>query len=185
MKRGILSISLLIFLGSCSKPSEVSELEDELSQLRQSIADLSAPNTDRNSDGEQDLFVETEDGSTFELLDRDFDGRVDESWRYDENDNLISGKVDEDFNGILETQYIYEDFSVSKVLSDSDGNLVFDIFTKLHLGVMEYSEKYYAQTAEQASPRIGRVEYRYGYPVGSEVVVETSLSETEFADSRL
>ena len=137
---------------------------------------------DRNGDGKPDLFIEYDSNGSYDLYDRNFDGTVDESWVYDSEGNEISGKVDEDLDGILETQYVYKDYSVSGVFSDTDGNGVFDVFTKLNYGVRVYSEKYYSLPDGNA---IGRVEYEFGFPIGPEIRSNTTLTEREFQRERI
>jgi len=136
---------------------------------------------DRNKDGKHDFFIESDDDFVFELIDRNFDGKVDESWKYDDNDNLVSGKVDEDLDGILETQYIQKNYSFDKVLSDTNKNGIFDVYTKLNYGVMVYSEKYYFSNGKA---QIVKINYLYGYPSGPEKIVETTISEKEFEAAR-
>ncbi|MCO4775593.1 MAG: hypothetical protein KC446_06170 [Flavobacteriales bacterium] len=159
---------------------EIESINSELDQLQSKLV-ADEPNTDRNGDGKSDLFIEYEDGFVYELYDRDFDGKVDESWKYDSNDILISGRVDDDLDGILETEYIYKDHSLDKMFSDTNGNLISDVYTKLNRGVAVYSEKYYSS---KEGSRIGRVEYSFGYPDGPEKLVKTLISESEFENIR-
>ena len=63
---------------------------------------------DLNSDGTKDVFYEFDDSGYFELVDRNFDGRVDESIRYDKDNIILSSKIDEDFDGYLETKIYYK-----------------------------------------------------------------------------
>ncbi|WP_018624843.1 hypothetical protein [Kangiella aquimarina] len=163
---------------------EIEAIQRELSQIESELKELEEMNPDkidRNGDGQADLFIEFEGEFVYELIDRDFDGQVDESWKYDSNANLVSGKVDENLDGILETQYISKDHSIDKIFSDSDGNGVFDVYTKLDRGVLVFSERYYS--SEQQA-KIGKVEYEYGYPKGPEILTSTPISEEEFQEKR-
>jgi len=160
---------------------EIEAIKTELSEISSELEEKYPDKIDRNGDGQPDLFIELDGDFSYELYDRDFDGKVDESWKYDSNDELVSGKVDENLDGILETQYISKDYSLDKVFSDTNGNGIFDVYTKLDRGVMDYSEKYYGSTQQT---RIGKVQYEYGYPTGPEVFSETTISEVEFQESR-
>lgn len=167
-----------------SVDKEIEAISAELNQMASELKELEEKypeEIDRNGDGQPDLYIKVEGDFYYELYDRNFDGKVDESWKYDSSDKLVSGKVDENLDGILETQYISKGYSLNKVFSDSDGNGVFDIYTKLDRGVMVYSEKYY-RVDQQV--KIGKVEYEYGYPTGPEVFSETTISEGEFQASR-
>ena len=80
-----------IVLGGCNTGSELgAEIESMRAELEQLKIDAQPQNEiDRNGDGKPDFFVEFEEGYMFELIDRNFDGIVDESWKYDSNDNLV------------------------------------------------------------------------------------------------
>ena len=164
--------------------NEINLFQTELTRIEKEYADLDNeyPNKlDRNNDGKHDFFIESDDDFVFELVDRNFDGKVDESWKYDDNDDLVSGKVDEDLDGVLETQYIQKNYSLDKVLSDTNKNGIFDVYTKLDYGVMVYSEKYYFLDGKA---QIGKINYLYGYPTGPEKIVKTTISEKEFETAR-
>jgi hypothetical protein len=181
--RFIVCLALVLTSGCDSDENtdrEIESIRHELDRIQTELDSIRSDD-DRNGDGRPDFFIEHDGGFMYELYDRDFDGKVDESWKYDSNSNVISGRVDEDLDGILETEYLYKDFSLDKVLSDTNGNLIFDVYTKLDRGVMVYSEKYY--TTKQGA-KIGKVEYSFGYPVGPEVLVDTSISEVQFEDDR-
>ena len=88
---------------------EIEAIKAELDQINSEFKELDEKypdEIDRNGDGKPDFFIELEDEFTYELYDRNFDGKVDESWKYNSKDELVSGKVDENLDGILETQYI-------------------------------------------------------------------------------
>lgn len=166
--------------GDKSTSEEVASIIDELDRLETELYAFEN-NVDRNGDGKPDLFVEHKDGYVYELYDRNFDGKVDESWKFDSNSNMVSGKVDENLDGILETEHLYKDYSLDKVLSDTNGNFIADVYTKFDRGVVVYSERYYS-TANGA--KIGKVIYSFGHPVGPEVLIETTISEGQFEDDR-
>jgi hypothetical protein len=173
----------VMVLGGCNTGNELdTEIESIIAELEQLKFDVQPQSKiDRNGDGKPDFFVEFEDGYMYELVDRNFDGIVDESWKYDSGDNLVSGKVDENLDGILETLYLTEDYSFSRILSDTDANGVFDVYTKLDRGIMVHSEKYYDSPG---GPTIGRVNYSYGHPTGPEQRQGTTLTEKKFEEER-
>jgi hypothetical protein len=180
----VITFSLIACDNNENVDKEIKAMKNELDQISSKFKELEEKypdKIDRNGDGQPDLFIEVEGDFTYELYDRDFDGKVDESWKYDSNDELVSGKVDENLDGSLETQYISKNHSLDKVFSDTNANGIFDVYTKLDRGVMVYSEKYYGSN-QQA--KIGKVQYEYGYPTGPEVFSETTISEVEFQESR-
>ena len=159
-------------------------MQTELSQIELECANLDNEyfnKLDRNKDGQFDFFIEAKDEYVFELVDRNFDGNIDEHWKYDDNDVLVSGLIDENLDGTLETQYLYENYSVDKVLSDTDGNGIFDVYTELNFGVVVYSEKYYFS---EGKAQVGKINYLYGHPTGPEKVINTTISEKEFETAR-
>lgn len=163
-----------------SKSAEIEAIKAELETIESEIE--SNKKIDRNGDGTPDLFIELDGEFLYELVDRNFDGVVDESWKYNSKDVLISGKVDENLDGYLETKYLSKDLSFHKILSDTDKNGVFDVYTNLIHGVVTYSEKYYKSNK---GPHIGKVDYLYGHPTGPETLIPTLISEKDFERSRL
>ena len=164
--------------------AQASDLDKEIDRLQAQIEKLefdSLPTDeiDRNGDGRPDLFFQDEGEYFYELVDNNFDGSVDESWKYNPDDVLVLGKVDENFDGILETELVYKDFLLYRVFSDTDGNGVVDLATEFDDGALSFSEKFYSYSDEN---QIGRVEFRYGYPSGPEELRETELSEEEFQE---
>lgn len=183
----LVCVITLILIGcddSESLNKEIEAMKAELDQFESELGEVERrfpEKIDRNGDGQPDLFIEVEGGFIYELYDRDFDGKVDESWKYNSSDELISGKVDENLDGIMETLYLSKDHSIDKVYSDTNGNGIFDVYTKLDRGVMIYSEKYYGSNE---IPKIGKVYYEFGYPKNPEVFTETDISELDFQEAR-
>lgn len=182
MRKVALFCGLLLHLSGCS--SESADLDEELDQLRAEVEQLqfdSLPvdELDRNGDGQSDLFCREEGQYFYELVDNNFDGSIDESWKYDQDDVLVSGRVDENFDGILETELVYKEFLLHRVFSDTDANGVIDLASEFKTGEVSFSERFYGFPHGN---RIGRVEFSYGYPSGPEELRETKLSEEEFQD---
>ena len=134
---------------------------------------------DLNGDGVADVFYEFESDGYFELVDRNFDGRIDESAQYGLNDLLIRGKSDDDFNGILETQIISENSLVKYLLVDSNRDNLIDIILEYKHGVVSTGERYYPSIDGKLPPQLGNVKFDFGYP-SSETIISTELSATQF-----
>ncbi|KGD64575.1 putative lipoprotein [Alcanivorax nanhaiticus] len=180
----ILACLVLLGLSGCDSyeysRAEIESIRNDLDELSAGIGEVKNQE-DRNGDGKPDFFIEHDGVYMYELYDRDFDGEVDESWKFDSDLNIVSGRVDENLDGILETEYFYKDYSLDKILSDTNGNKISDVYTKLDRGVIVYSEKYYINAKNS---KIGKVEYSFGYPVGPEVLVDTTISEAQFESER-
>ena len=180
MRKMALSCWLLFNLSvpvSQAADSEADRLTAENGKLQ--LDSLPGDNIDRNGDGRPDLFFQHEGEYLYELVDNNFDGSVDESWKYNRDDVLVSGRVDENFDGILETELVYRDFLLFRVFSDTDRNGVVDLATEFDDGARSFSEKFYYSSEQN---QIGRVEFRYGYPSGPEEQRKTELSEKEFQE---
>ena len=174
----------VVVLSSCDSSQEIAQLEADLDKLDVEIKSLEKNHPrkiDRNGDGEFDFFIESENGYVLEKYDRNFDGKIDEIYKYGSDDNLISVQVDEDLNGTFETNYFNSNFSLSVGLSDSDGNGVADVYQKFDKGVIQFSEKYYIS---DSVAKIGRMGYKFGHPVGLEDLTVTNLTEEEFESER-
>ncbi len=142
-----------------------------------------APSTDRNGDGLDDVFYEDDGAYNYVLFDNNFDGQVDESWRYNRDNVLLSAKLDYDFDGTLDSEHMYEGINATDIYTDSNGNGVPDIYTKMEGGTGVYTERYFAMP-EEGGGRIARVEYEWGFP-GQQTTRMESISEKEFAIKKL
>jgi hypothetical protein len=134
-------------------------------------------NLDLNGDGVPDITYELEGSEYYELIDRNFDSRVDESHKYGRDDIISSSKVDTDYNGILETNIYYADGSIVKTTTDSDNDGLVDIVSVFEFGEILYSERYY-EGSGGAPAKIGRVDYSFGYPIriqGSRLRIRRTL----------
>ena len=171
--------------------SEIASLENELKELLEieerkiKEAELEELNAnDMNKDGKRDIFYESDEFNYYQLIDRNFDGKVDEKWKYDLNDVLISGISDDDFNGIFESRVFVTNGSVSKIFIDTDNNGVSDVFHSVRFGITIYSEKYYpAVNGNQA--KIARIERDIREISGKLEYSNTTLSEEAFYKDRV
>jgi len=135
---------------------------------------------DLNNDGVADVYYEYEDDGYYELMDRNFDGRIDQMSRYSLEHYLESAKSDDDFDGFLETKIIYKDSLMAAVLVDTDNNQLVDVFLIYENDLIKSGEKYYKQDGNDYTPNIGKIEYEFGYPSGKENLVTTNLTEKDF-----
>lgn len=136
---------------------------------------------DLNMDGRVDVFYEYDDTTVHELTDKNFDGKIDESMQYSiDTDILIGGKVDENFDGYLETRIIVEHGILAKALVDSDSNGLFDICFDYHDGVLQRSFRFYAEEGPSSESQIGSVNFYFGYPQDDENKTASHLDEKEF-----
>jgi len=161
--------------------------EEELVKVEKEIKDLERRDLEKNDlnhDGVRDLFYEESADSYFQLVDRNFDGRVDERWQYDLEDNLMAGSSDDDFDGTFETKYVSQYGYVIKQFVDTDGNGISDVYYEYKFGVWLYSEKYYPSSSAQGA-RIGKVEFGIDQITDDEIFLNTDISEIEFQNARM
>lgn len=163
MNRKLMLIGSILCITACSSDNSDVESGNEIMDL--------------NSDGKMDVFYEYDNSGYFELVNRNFDERIDESHRYDENNKLVSSKIDNDFDGYLETRVIYKYESVERIAVDIDNDNLYEIFYFYKSGTLENAIKYYQ---DDAGNKIGKISFKYGYPIGEELVESTSIDKMEF-----
>ncbi|MBD3647014.1 MAG: hypothetical protein HUJ31_06065 [Pseudomonadales bacterium] len=169
--RRLFYLFLIVVVSGCSA---------EEAPHRSEIQESSSQGRDLNSDGHDDIFYEEDEMILYELLDKNFDGKIDESMQYSKKtDVLIGGKIDEDFDGYLETTLIAIDGIVSKALVDSNSNQVFDICFEYNHGVLDRAFRFHAQQ-EQSESRVSRVSFRFGYPKANEDMQPAMINEQDF-----
>ena len=120
---------------------------------------------------------EKTNGKYYDIIDKNSDSVVDEYVVTDGMGKIFIAKVDSDFDGTFETSVKYFGDVVSNIYVDSNQNGINDIVDVIEHGEILSSERYYE------SGHIGKVEYKFGYPVGNEVLVKTDLTEEEFEKS--
>ncbi len=135
---------------------------------------------DLNGDGIADIKYEYDKTGYYELIDRNFDGKVDESLRYSLDHYLLSGTSDDDFDGVFETRLVVENSLISSVLVDTNNNQIVDLVFRYKNSLVQTAEKY---SIEYGTPVVARISYEFGYPVSHEKVEPSSMTELEFQHS--
>lgn len=134
---------------------------------------------DLNNDGVQDIFYEYDENGYYELIDRNFDKKIDVSTRYNLKHYAISSKSDDDFDGFLETEWVFKNSFVASSYVDSNYNKYQDIYFKYKDDLVMYAEKFYHESDTLPS-RVGRINYMFGYPLGVEVFSDEGITEKHF-----
>jgi hypothetical protein len=160
---------LLSALGACNGN------EDSVNGLSTSS------NLDLNGDGVLDVTYEHVDKGYYELVDRNFDGRVDESHFFDLQDRIVGSKIDNNFDGILETQVYYSDGSIARVCTDSNMDGLVDLFFEYVHGSLVGAKRYYHNDSIEEA-MIGSYSFSHDYPVGPEQKVTAGLTAEQFSD---
>lgn len=161
-KKLILITSIFFITGCFFEDNTVSHTDD--------IMDL-------NSDGKKDVFYEYDNSGYNELVDRNFDERIDESHRYDKKNKLISSKIDANFDGYLETRIIYKYESIEKIAVDIDRDNLYEIFYFYESGTLKNAIKYHPDDGRN---QIGKINFKFGYPDGPEIIEVTVMDKTAF-----
>lgn len=131
---------------------------------------------DKNGDGVQDIFYEyLNDGSYIELVDSDYDGKVDQSCTYDSNDTIAKCMFDQDKDGVKETtvEYLVGNTLREGVDANNDGQ--YELIFLYELGVLKEAYRY-----DEKGNSIGSVSFEFGYP-SSEKKVKTELTVESFS----
>lgn len=132
---------------------------------------------DRNGDGVKDVFYEYEENWYFELVDSNFDGKIDESHKFSNDDVIIESNFDQDHDGYLETRSLYSSSFPTKQGVDLDRDGVFELIFEFEPGEVSRAVRYYERGEE--SNQIGRVEFFFGFP-NEERLENTDMSISEF-----
>ena len=143
-------LGIILLLLTCLFAHSNDELEDYTQDL--------------NQDGQPDLYYEHSEFSYTQLLDRNFDGRIDESYQFENRfDLLIGGRLDNDFDGEFETQIVIENGIPIHELVDSNKDRLVDIVHDYLHGEIDRSRKY-VTSPEDNPAYIEHVTYNYGFP---------------------
>lgn len=151
------------------------DAEHNLKEKTSSLYDL-------NEDGIDDITYESTIDGYYEFVDRNFDGKVDESHHYGNDDKIIKSKIDENFDGYLETEIFYEKGSPCFSSVDSNIDELRDIFFLYRSGTLIKGSKYYIDS--EGKQAIRTVEFKFGFP-SKEPVVKTNLSRKQFDEKYL
>lgn len=134
---------------------------------------------DKNRDGIQDVFYEYAADDTYrELVDSDYDGKVDEFCDFDSNDTVTSCTFDQDRNGISDTFVEYEDGNAVREGISINGDKAYEIIFVYDSGVLQQGYRFYER--DGADKEIGVTKFEFGYP-STEVRSKTKLSRSEFS----
>ena len=138
---------------------------------------------DLNDDGVVDVSYEYDDQGYFELVDSNFDAKVDQSHRYGKDDRIISSKTDDDFDGFLETSTRYERGAPKVTWVDISGDGLADLVFLYDRGIVFMAKRFYKKVDGGESAQIGVVDFKFGYPLGKEKRKSTKLTGQEFHSS--
>lgn len=134
---------------------------------------------DKNNDGIQDIFYEDDkDGGYYELSDSNYDGKVDQSCKYNSNDVIESCRFDQDFNNYLETFVKYRLGMPVKEGVDKNNDELYEVVFHYRDGILYQGFKYVEAEKEAL---IKHTLFKYGFPSDGQENV-TDLSIEEFSD---
>ena len=135
---------------------------------------------DLNRDNKMDARFEYDDTGYYQLTDRNFDGRMDESTRYDLNHIVVSGSGDDNFDGIFETRVEYLNGFLGRVLVDTNDNELIDLVHIYKDGLIVSSERFVLKQASGVSPTLIKIHYSFGFPISQSVVAAATKGEEDF-----
>jgi len=98
---------------------------------------------DRNKDGKPDQWFEYEDGiAILEKRDRNFDGVIDYTAKFDNKNRKIYEEIDFNYDGQMDDFYYYEEglLVLRKIVSNYDGQI--DIFIYITDGIIYQSMRW-------------------------------------------
>lgn len=167
LKMALCFIYSIAVFGACPANSENSDIE---------IIDL-------NGDGVEDVFIEYDDSGYYQLTDRNFDGRIDESSRYTLDHYVVSGSSDDNFDGIFETTIEYEHSLVTRVLVDTNNNQLIDLVHFYKDGLIVSSEKYISENSNNNEKMTEQVALKFEYPISIERRPTSHTTEKSFHEN--
>lgn len=139
---------------------------------------------DLNNDGTADLFYDYNIDllpGYFELSDRNFDGKIDESTFFSGEHVVQYGRADNDFDGLMDTVIEYKNQYISNKWIDRDGNRIVDIWITYRNGEPATAKRYYSKS-KSTPAKVGSVVFEFSFP-SAERFDTTTLSESEFEAS--
>ena len=71
---------------------------------------------DVNKDGANDLYYEPAESGYYEIRDRNFDGRMDESTLFNTTDQPVTSRSDNDYDGVMETATVFSSYVPPKIV---------------------------------------------------------------------
>lgn len=159
----------------------INEMRLELESLKADKNDFSQ---DLNLDGKSDITYENSEFSYFQLVDRNFDGKPDERYEYDNGTDLvIDGRLDEDFDGLFETQLVMSQGIVLFEFVDINNDRIIDVAKSYNNGVLQFLDIYISAKAGNEA-QIKTISFEFGVPFKT-AVVSTMMSPNDFHLSQL
>ncbi len=166
-------LTFISLLTSCSNHSVTCINE-------RSFAEVS--DVDLNNDGVADIHYEHTENGYYSFLDKNFDGKIDETNYYGNDDIIRFSTVDQDFDGIPETKISYTFGVTSAVIVDSNSDGFYDIDFHYIDGELSRSRRYL--TSEDASTAyVEEIQYEFSYPKERRTKYEVHFSAKEFSES--
>ena len=145
---------LSILLSGCGEKREqnIKEAEVILKEAEELLSELQVNNDssqDYNFDGVADVYYEDFKHSYVQFIDRNFDGKADEKYEFDTNtDFILNGRLDNNFDGIFETQLVMYQGIIQFEFVDSNGDDLIDIVSSYENGVLKELQKYKSKQVE-------------------------------------
>jgi len=134
---------------------------------------------DYNFDGVADVYYEYYTHSYVQFADRNFDGKADEKYEFDINtDFLLDGRLDNNFDGVFETQLVIFQGVIQYEFVDSNNNKLIDVVSSYEHGVLKKMHRY-VQDREKKLKQIEVHQFEFGVPQGK-VISVTKLNAREF-----
>jgi len=177
---------LLVLVGCVSKTPEFDEAQSILKEAEKLISDIEALDDysqDYNFDGVADVYYENYNNSYVQFTDRNFDGKADEKYEYDSGtDFILDGRLDNNFDGIFETQEVIFQGIIQFEFVDSNNDRLIDIVSSFEHGVLKSVQKYILENRSSLN-QIESYEFNFGVPQNTKIR-DTNLSAREFHEEQ-
>ncbi|MCR9055122.1 MAG: hypothetical protein NXI26_24965 [bacterium] len=173
--------AMAILTGLFATPITAAEKPEPLSE---ELVAILGSQYDVNDDGNPDVFYDYDVDllpGYFELTDRNFDGKIDESTYFSGEHTAQYGRADNDFNGQMDTVIEYKHQSISNKWIDRDENRVIDTWLNYRNGELAKAKRYYPKS-ESSPSSVGTVVFQFSYPAIEQIETST-LTEIEFEAS--
>ena len=151
-------------------------------QIDEDLRNILATTLDLNGDGVVDVWYQYDADllpGYYELVDRDFDGRVDESSFFSGEHTLLYSRSDDNGDTYMDTITAYKHGTASGRWVDSDRNGVIDIAFEYVFGKLRSATRYYPRQDRMDKPQVGITQFFYEYPK-AETRYNVDFSEEEF-----
>ena len=156
----------------------LNKLESELEQLDIDENDGDF-DQDLNFDGKPDITYENSNFSYFQLVDRNFDGEPDERHEYDNGTDFhINSQLDENFDGIFETQLVMYQGIIQYEFVDSNNDSMIDIVKNYKDGVLQTINVFTFKSGSEKS-KIKTISLKYGVPYETKLI-DSNMNHSTF-----